>query len=266
MDQPQIKMQPFKNPPWHFGTHMANKEVEFLPTDSKEGFEKLCQVEEYREYFKRQGWLEPRAITYKINSHGFRCEELETNQDCIVALGCSFTLGIGLPYDSIWPNIVGRALGKKVYNLSWSGNSADTCFRMAEYWVPKLMPSAVFVLLPPSTRFELLLASASQPVEVFMPAAELPHNHGDYSNYIKHWYSNDENSRLNHKKNRLAIQALCKELNISCQFYNAERHMGWSREEIGYARDRMHAGPLGHELLAKTILNDYKTGIRHSTG
>lgn len=255
----------FQNPPWHFGTRLANQQLDFLPTDSKEHFEKLCQVDEYREYFKSQGWLEPSAITYKINRHGFRCDNLELDQDCIVTLGCSFTLGIGLPYETVWPNLVGDALQKKVYNLSWAGSSADTCFRMAEYWLSKLKPKAVFVLMPPATRFELLLGSSSQLAQEFMPPNEIPHNYEQYGSYIKHWYSNDENSRLNHKKNKLAIFALCAELNIPCLIYNADEHMARSREEVGYARDRMHAGPVGHRLLAEKMINEYQTRIRHST-
>lgn len=248
----------FHNPPWHFGRHMANQEVEFLPTDSKENFEKLCEVDEYREYFKNYGWLEPKAITYKINSQGFRSDEFEPGQDCIVALGCSFTIGIGLPFESTWPALVGKELGLKVYNLAWGGNSADTCFRMAEYWVPKLKPRAVFMLAPPVNRFELLLDSTIQPAEVFMPSIEIAHNHKDFDNYLKHWFTNEENARLNHKKNKLAVTALCDELNIPCQIYDANDHMAWSREEVGYARDRMHAGPKGHERLAKIILNDWR--------
>ena len=107
----------FRDSPWHFGTYHAGTESEFLPTDTKEHFEKLCETEEYREYFKAQGWLEPGAITYKINSHGFRCDELTANTDCIVALGCSFTLGIGLPIEATWPALVSKELGIKVYNL-----------------------------------------------------------------------------------------------------------------------------------------------------
>lgn len=248
----------FENAPWHFGLPQANTEQDFMPTDTKECFEKLCETEEYREYFKAQGWLEPGAITYKINSHGFRCDEFEFNSNCIVTLGCSFTMGIGLPVQSVWPSLVGKALESTVYNLSWGGNSADTCFRLAEFWLPRLKPKAVFMLTPPSSRFELLMASQWQKAEVFLPAAEIASNHKDYENYLKHWYSEDENSRLNRRKNQLAIKGLADEIGVPCFIYNAEDWMAHSREELGYARDRMHAGPDGHEKLAKRILDDWR--------
>ena len=247
----------YKNPPWHFGVSWANKTLDFLPTDSEENFKKLCETPEFLEYFSSHGWLEPGAISYKMNNYGFRCAEFAHGEDCIVALGCSFTIGIGLPVESTWPELVGQAMGLKVYNLAWGGNAADTCFRMAEYWVPQLKPKAVFMLTPPDSRVELLLASTDQPAEVFFPANEISHNHLAFDNYIKHYYTNDENSRLNHKKNKLAVTALCDGLNTPCQIYDANDHMAWSREEVGYARDRMHAGPKGHKRLAGIILDDW---------
>lgn len=251
-------MHLFRDAPHHYGINSANQEFDFMPTDTKENFEKLCEVEEYREYFRNFGWLEPKAITYKLNSHGFRSEEFLPDQDCIVALGCSFTVGIGLPIESVWPSLVGQALGKKVYNLAWGGNSADTCFRMAEYWIPALKPKAVFMLAPPKARFELLLDSKMQPYEIFMPSNEVSFGHDRYGEFLKHWFSNDDNVNINHKKNKLAVQALCDNLNIPCQIYNADEHMAWSREEVGYARDRMHAGPKGHKLLAERMLDDWR--------
>ena len=248
----------FRDAPHHYGIASANQEFEFMPTDTKENFEKLCEVEEYREYFRNFGWLEPGAITYKLNSHGFRSDEFLPDQDCIVALGCSFTVGIGLPIESVWPSLVGQALGKKVYNLAWGGNSADTCFRMAEYWIPALKPKAVFMLAPPKARFELLRDSKMQPYEIFMPSNEVSFGHDTHGEFLKHWFSNENNANLNHKKNKLAIQALCDDLDIPCQIYNADDHMAWSREEVGYARDRMHAGPKGHERLAGIMLDDWR--------
>jgi hypothetical protein len=164
-------MRHFKNPPWNPGVHNAGTTADFMPTDTKESFEKLCQVPEYREYFRQQGWLEPGAITYKINSHGFRSDEID-DRDCMIALGCSFTIGIGLPVESTWPQIVGKALGLVPYTMAWGGTSADTCFRLAEYWIPQLKPKAVFMLTPPPSRFELIRASGVPPIENYMPQSE----------------------------------------------------------------------------------------------
>lgn len=248
-------MRHFKNPPWHPGVGHANTVSEFLPTDTKETFEKLCQEPEHYEYFKKHGWLEPGAITYQINSHGFRSAEINS-QDCMIALGCSFTIGIGLPVHSTWPQIVGKQLGLVPYTMAWGGASADTCFRLAEYWIPQLRPRAVFMLTPPPSRFELIKASGCPPVENYLPHRE-SNSATEIDNFLKHWHTMDENARLNQKKNKLAIWAMCTEFDIPCYIYDAFEHMAWSREDVGYARDRMHAGPAGHNRLAKIMLHDF---------
>lgn len=249
----------FRSPPWHPGIHYANTVSEFLPTDTKESLAILCQVPEYRKYFKQNGWLEPQGITYKINKHGFRSDEFD-QEDCIVALGCSFTIGIGLPVHSTWPHLVGTQLGLAPYNLAWGGTSADTCFRLAEYWVPKLLPRAVFMLTPPPARFELIRASGDIPVENYLPLSESL-SATEIDSYLQHWFTAEENGRLNQTKNKLAIKSICNDLKIPCFVYDAFDWMAKSREEVGYARDRMHAGPPGHKVLAEKMLDDYRSRL-----
>jgi hypothetical protein len=50
---------------------------------------------------------------------------------------------------------------------------------------------------------------------------------------------------------------MCAEVNIPFFVYDAFDHMAMSREEIGYARDRMHGGPGGHQRLAERMLDDW---------
>ena len=249
-------MRYFENPPWHFGLKHANSVSEFLSSDTKQSFEQLCQVPEYREYFRQQGWLEPGAITYKINSYGFRCDEFD-DRDCIIALGCSFTIGIGLPLESTWPQMVGQQLGLVPYTLAWGGSSADTCFRLAEYWIPALKPKAVFVLTPPPSRFELIRASGTVPVETYMPSSESC-TATEIDSFLKHWHTMEENGRLNQKKNKLAIKAMCTEFDVPFFSYDVFEWMTLSREEIGYARDRMHGGVIAHQRLSERMLDDWR--------
>lgn len=250
----------FENCPPHFGQHLANQELEWLPTDTKENYEKLIQDPEHQRYFSALGWDQPGAITYKFNSYGFRADEFD-DQPCMVALGCSYSVGIGLPDQVTWARQTATALDLKCANLSWGGYSADSCFRLAEYWVPRLKPKYVCMLVPPRHRIEVLLDTSTKsqlPVEVFMPQSQSslfsPNDH-----YLKHWFLNDENARINQTKNVLAIRQMCADLNIPCTVYNAEDHMWWSREEIGYARDYMHGGPIIHNQIAEKMINDYQT-------
>jgi hypothetical protein len=246
----------FDSAPWHPGLNYAGTTLSWMPTDTQESFERMMQDPVHHQYFEQQGWLEPNAITYKINSHGFRSEEFETDQPCVLALGCSYTMGIGLPVESLWPSLIGAKLNLKVYNLGWGGSSADTCYRLARYWIPALKPQLVAVLAPPRTRIELLMdAGTSPPIEVFMPQSLSKHfNATDV--FLKHWWLNDNNGIINNEKNCLAIRQLSVDHDAKFVSLLADEEMCGSREEVGYARDYMHAGPRGHEIVAEKMLKE----------
>lgn len=238
--------------PWHAGKSLASQTLEWLPTDTKETFDRLMQEPQHQQYFAAKGWDQPGAITYQLNSEGFRCAEFD-DQPCIVALGCSYTLGSGLPVESTWSSLVGQALNLPVANLAWMGYSADSCFRLAEYWIPRLNTKHVIMLTPFADRLEVLTESDAI---TYMPG-NISSTASDQ--YLTHWMLNNENSRLNSTKNKLALTQLCKIHNVSCWIYDALTYMADSREKLEYARDYMHAGPRGHEILAERIINDIAT-------
>lgn len=64
-------------------------------------------------------------ILYNYNSRGFRDNEWPTEnlQDCIWCIGDSFTVGIGVEYDHIWPQILQKKLQKRTINISLAGAS-----------------------------------------------------------------------------------------------------------------------------------------------
>ena len=254
----------FEDAPYHFGKSFAGQTLDWMPTDTPERFAELMQDPEHRRYFEELGWHEPGAITYEFNSHGFRCDEF-TDEPCLIALGCSYTMGIGLPRQVLWPELVAQDLGLRVANLAWGGYSADSCFRLAEYWVPRLKPELVVLMAPNMARFELLLdheqllphQHRNQLFEVIMPASE-SNLFADHS-FLRHWWGNPENHRLNNLRNCMALQRLCDELDVPCVIDNADHHMWWSREELGYARDFLHGGPPAHRRIADHILNEYQS-------
>jgi hypothetical protein len=166
----------FENLPAHFGKPLANQELEWLPTDTKENYDKLMQDPDHQKYFADMGWDQPRAITYKLNSYGFRADEFDGGP-YMVALGCSYSVGIGLPDHVTWARQTATALELKCANLAWGGYSADSCYRLAEYWIPKLKPAYVCMLAPPRHRVEVLLDDQDPvirqlSVEVFMPQSQ----------------------------------------------------------------------------------------------
>ena len=61
---------------------------------------------------------------YKWNSDGLRTIEFSSRAP-IVALGCSITLGQGLPYDLVWPQLLTGLYGSPVASIAYSGASAN---------------------------------------------------------------------------------------------------------------------------------------------
>jgi hypothetical protein len=242
---------------WHFGTKHAGKILQWMPTDTEENFQRLVQDKECQEYFRSKGWFEPNAITYRINREGFRSEEFDPQQASVVSLGCSYTIGIGLPESATWSYLVSQILGLKNYNLAWHGTSADTCFMLANHWLPILRPKLVVMSAPPKHRFDLITEKDNHNHDTYMPCSKI--GGADSDNFIKTWILNDRNADLNNARNRLAVEGLCARLGIRCLTYNAHDWFARSREEVEYARDWMHAGPLGHKKFAERIINDFAT-------
>jgi hypothetical protein len=174
----------------------------------------------------------------------------------MVVLGCSYTVGIGLPLKDIWATKVGAALGLRVCNLAWGGSGIDTCFRLARYWIPRLKPRVVCMLAPPRSRIELITMSVSPThpySEVFMPmSGSSLFTKNDI--FLKHWFGNEENHTLNQEKNMLAIESIAHNNQAKYACLMADRETACSRDMVGYARDYMHTGPVGHDILADKLL------------
>ena len=243
------------NEPWHPGLKHKSTTQYWIPTDSQEKFQENSKDPVKYQVLINRGWDSPTSIPYIINKHGFRCDEFEDNVENIVTLGCSFTMGIGLPVETVWPAVVSQSLNLKLYNLAWGGTSADTCFRLAKYWLPKLKPSVVCMLTPPPNRIEIIDENnpESCPATTLLPGVD--YDQPLFDKFLKTWFLHDENSRLNSLKNQLAIKQLCNELNIKVIVLTVLDDLQYNCRKIdNLARDFMHAGPTIHSELAKKFV------------
>lgn len=244
--------------PPHQGRALAGRTLEWLPVDTAERYAELSQNPEYRAYFEQQGWNQPGAITYRINSLGFRGDEFGDGI-YLMALGCSYTLGTGLPEDKIWPSLLAKRMGLQCANLAWGGYSSDSCYRLAEYWIHRLRPAYVCMLAPPVDRLEILTDPdyLATDMDVLLPAA-MSSGEFQHDRFVRHWFLNPENGAVSKRKNIRALRWLCHEFGIPCMVLDSAKYMSRSREEIGYARDRMHGGLIVHEELARLFEDGYK--------
>ena len=232
-------------------------ELDWWPSDSEESFDRLSSTNtEWRKYIEQQGWHRPGAITYRFNSMGYRGTEPQWHKPLLMTFGCSITMGIGLPQHLVWPWLLGKALDLEVVNFSLGGMSADWCFRMAEYWIPQRRPVLAVLLAPPHERVELVVNDRGN--SYTYSAHDTVHD-----KFLQIWFSYSENVRLNTVRNKLAFKALCDQAGIKSLFYDSYDWFAKSREEIGFARDYMHGGTLGHEKLAGQIVNDWNE-IKHT--
>lgn len=231
----------------------ANQELEWFGTDSEEMYKN--HINESFKYMQFHNQVDKR-FTYKFNSNGFRADEFDSGTPNLISLGCSHTLGIGVPYEETWASIVSTALNLKNFNLGVSGGSNDTAFRLAHTWIDKLKPSIVIFLSTEPTRFELhtnVDADADEIHDISVWNYEW-HDHSKV--FMRHWYSNDTNSNMNYLKNMLAVKHLCNDRGI--QFIHEEVLNIYEKKIYAgdHARDLLHFAEKTHRRIADIFLSE----------
>jgi hypothetical protein len=223
----------------------AGQTLDWLPMDTEDLYKSNLK-NRYNE-LESSGWIN-NPFTYKFNSDGFRCNEF-TQDPSILFLGCSFTLGVGVPVEQIWPELVSQQLSMQCANLGLGGSSADTAFRLCQGWIDKIRPKIIVFALPNNTRIELIVNGQAR----FLSPTWASHDH--YSSYLKDWVTDDDNANLNQLKNKLAIQMLCQDRGIKYieidpyDISKTEKITPWT-----LARDLAHPGIGYHKRVSEIVL------------
>jgi len=227
----------------HHNYNVRNRTLLWSGTDSQANFLENCKHSGKLETLRKLGWLDTECITYNYNSHGFRDIEFD-ERECGLALGCSYTEGVGIPQETVWPRILGQLTNIYVWNLGVGGSSLDTCFRLLDHWLPAFNPKFIVLCLPPGGRTEVF--------DYFNPASLLPnHHHVKHLNdYYKVWSTSDANLLISKRKNLLAIQQLCNQRQIPLCYLDHSLML-----KQPYARDLMHCGVNSHANFAEQIYN-----------
>jgi len=232
---------------FHRFQEFANQELLWSPGDSEELY--LNNLKTNYDKLKDNGWIN-HSFTYKYNSHGFRCNEFDASPS-IVALGCSNTMGTGLPIEHTWSYILAENLNLTCFNLGVGGGANDTSFRLAYIWLELIKPKIVVLWNPHPDRIELLDETKNYTYQPINPDIRMPG-----SDWYKHWVSTSDNGELNKIKNSYAIAQLCKRLGI--KFFSKEQIL---TEDFPYvlgndrARDLLHSGSQSNLNIANCILD-----------
>lgn len=92
----------------------------------------------------------PYPVDYQYNSRGFRDEEwpdsLEELQEAVWCVGDSFTVGVGQPFDHIWPQMLSHRMQTRTINISMDGASNDWICRRAIQIQTEIAPRLMIVM------------------------------------------------------------------------------------------------------------------------
>lgn len=143
----------------------------------------------------------PCHIEYVFNSRGFRdhewpdsMQELETSIWCI---GDSFTVGVGQPFNHIWPTVLSKATDRRTINVSMDGASNDWIYRRCLDIMRCVSPTHIVVMWSSTQRRESdrtdlddeqrrLFASADSHVQDYMHWVNLANQlHQSHSKIIQ---------------------------------------------------------------------------------
>ncbi len=245
----------------------AGQTLRWLDTDSPERFR-----EEGHEVYGDGD------IEYRFNSLGYRGAEFAEKADIrIVAAGCSYVLGVGLPAEALFQERFAmrlRAGGRSVvvWNLGAQGASNDYINRILQLAVPHLDPHVVLVNFTHPSRREYV--SVQNQLVRYYPDWRPPNL---VARAIKRQFdalSSSQDDCLNFFRNYRGIAGLLRDrcwlfttvepLGELAGHVEAERYAG-VLEPVDRARDDVHPGPASHAALAKRYWKWYQA-LRANAG
>jgi hypothetical protein len=188
----------------HYNTIKSSGTFYWSGTDREDLYSKNIQNPEIAEYFLNNGWVDETSIIYRYNSLGFRCDEFD-QRESYIAIGCSFTEGVGLREDQTWAYQLSKLLGTHVWNLGVGGHGISSCFRILQGYIDRLNVKGVFLLAPPTDRLEYFVNGQW--------AVAMPLGHDGIPGY-KEWVSSENNLQLELMKSIFAMKYLCLSRNI----------------------------------------------------
>lgn len=102
-------------------------------------------------------YYSPDLYTYKLNSHWFRSIEFSSDIE-ILAVGCSNTVGVGLPVEHTWPQLLSQMNGNaKVGTLAQAGASIQRLvYDVFKYIKMYGKPKVIICNFPDFYRYEYI--------------------------------------------------------------------------------------------------------------
>lgn len=228
---------------------VKNDTVFWLTSDTEDLYQQNLRDSGKRKLLEEWGWIDV-EIQYSFNSHGFRSIEFD-DRPAIAVFGCSHTQGIGLHYHQVWHQQLSKKLNDKpIFNFGIGGASADTCYRLAENYLPNLNVDTVIFLAPSEYRLEFWDINDSFPW--FLNARSVPENH----KFFTPWFIDPRNASMYSLKNIQSVAYICQMLGIDFYCYPERVYTHSLPNQRTYARDLLHFGADHNRVFADLVYND----------
>jgi hypothetical protein len=93
------------------------------------------------------------SILYDMNEHGYRSISTKLKSDYnILTLGCSWTMGVGVQNEDIWPNVISKNLGT-TFNYGMYGVSTSFIAKtFYKFVVSQFSPNVCLIMWPGFSR------------------------------------------------------------------------------------------------------------------
>jgi hypothetical protein len=217
-------------------------------------------------------------VVYTYSSMGYRGPEFDVEADIkIVSLGCSWTMGVGVPQEVIFHEVFAERLrsttGRSVvnWNLGVSGASNDMIARMAHHGVPFLNPDIVLISFTAFARREYFSPDGQR---IQYTPNSTPIGNSAYATVFtevaKHYteMSSVVDDQFNFYRNFKSVECLladkmwlysinnAREIAPMLSHVDATRYGGQFKFE-DKARDNGHPGPITHRNISDGLWNRF---------
>jgi len=104
------------------------------------------------------------SILYKMNEHGYRSNSFKNKSEYnILTLGCSWTMGVGVRNEAIWPTLMAEKIqnkiNKKVSLFNYGTYGVSTSFTAKNFYkivTSEIKPDLVLIMWPGFSRRDYL--------------------------------------------------------------------------------------------------------------
>ena len=233
--------------------HPKSQSTTWFCTDTEEKFKEIDN-----------NFFTPESFGYNFNEHGYRIGDrdwdLTTTKQRVMTLGCSHTVGVGVPYEKAWPTMFAEELGAELFNLAVAGGSADAVFRTLYHSIDIIKPDIVAIFWPELTRWEHYEAVQwdCTGAECNTPAGKSVWNTDvsliNESHLINLSFKNMELVKLLQKLHGFKLVALDSQIVIK-QYLKEYDHLYYPKDFD--SRDRIHPGITMQGYLKTRFIDKY---------